>query len=1156
MFTLKKTTMLLLLIITLLPVSRIQVVANEKSSSTDIAYFEFASGGKKANMTAEMGDASTPVIVEQDGREGWQLTKTDNYLSNNVTINLDLASNFAYDVNDGSTFEIEIDYFDGVQRWAFSLVYAAQDRPNRYAGVVRREAGTKGEKNEVEMWRTATFRIQDAKFDNSLDKVDFQITANVQNGNHDITTSTPNGYGEESLFGPNYAQYYLNNQNRVATIDPVIIGAVRVRKLPNKNPFNLKVTMDSVSNHLFDEETAKFHFDMKNLFANSYDLNAEYVIYDANNRVISTKTDAVTIGANEEKKFTVDLGEVPFGLLRMESKFRADGVENVTVTNFSKSREAKIQNEKIGTNVHFEGSDRYKNNISEIVNLISRAGYSTIRDCTRWTEFEPSNNNYRLPPMVKEGMEETAKKGIDYLCITTDNNDAINTESVFPPKQEQNLNEFKDFVSYVTKTFEGRLDGIEFYNEFNIQYPTATVQEQLGLLKATYEGVKAVNPDVKVLGFDSAGLSLRDMRRMFEAGGLDYMDGVSYHPYYHSRGPELAKVFANAQAVEALLEEFGKPEAEIWITENGWTTWLDNMITEVDQAEYHVATILQMSAFDLIDKYYFYEFADSGISEWRMNCLFGTVNAVYDEVPYSAKPAYPAISNANYQLGGTEFVEALGGLSTAASDFIYKYKRSNADGKGNDMVILWTTDERKEMGLDLGCDKVTMYDFYGNESELYGIDGKYSFAASYQPIYLVGEFDNFKQCEPMIQTDGLIKKGASNDTVKQTIRMPNSDDATIVLEGSTYFETEELPTFANGSAIFSAKTPNEQFFNKSIQYRIEKDGKIYYHGNISVESAETFSVIVDHVVNRGNLDHWQLLVDVTNNRNSTAISGIVRVNQPLEFAEVLQDLTFSDLKPQETKHFEVFLPTIVSKEMRNFNMDAILSTGERITIEKKLFFTVAKNKGLQVPTIDGVASSGEYDPKTWFTITSIDGGSNYMTLYDSGQVWKGTDDLSAKMNVAYNKDYLYVFIEVTDDVFRNQNADQKIWNGDSIQLGISDESQKTGSNYCEMSIGLGVNGPQVYRNLTNNQKMVGLVENLNIQILRNGNKTSYELALPWSEVLADPALASAGYRPRFAVLINEDDGLGRNSYMEYSQTLGAIGTYKETGYFSELYLED
>lgn len=1151
MMKLLKKGMLFLLAMSLMPCAD----SFAQPQTEAVAQYTFAASPERAHLAAEMADNSEPAIVERDGRQGWQLSNTQG-TTESATIVCNLESSFAHDVSDGSTYEIEIDYYDA-DRAVFSLVYSAQDRSDRFAGsITTGGVGSKEVLGDVKMWRTAVFRIQDAKFDDSCYGGDFCISVNILNSNHGITASTPNGYGPDNGYGPNYSSYYIDTYGRVSTLDPVVIGAVRVKKLAEKNPFAVQVTMDSTSNTLFDEEPAVFHYQMENRFAQGYDLQADYTVTDEDGRVVLTKSETVSIGASEETKaFTVDLGQVPYGLFRLQSVFTSDGVRNETVTEFSHSREAVVANPRVGTNVHFEGSNMYKNDQPKMVELIQKAGISSIRDSARWRMFEPSKGQYVVPEMVQEGMDLAQQAGLDSLPIVSDANTAVYGEDSDPPVTDEDLEGFRQFAKFVAETYRGKAEAVESYNEYNIHHPTNTPEEFVKLMKATYEGVKEAAPEMKVIGIDSAGLSLRDMREIFDAGGLGYMDGVSYHPYYHSRGPESSGVISNGLAVRELLKEYGREDAEIWITENGWPTWLGNPITESDQAVFHVTTILENAAWQLFDKYYFYEFSNSGIQPEYMESFFGMVRSVYDEVPYSARPAYVGVCNANYQLGGTEFVDALGGLSTTANDFVYRFKRDNSDGKGEYLIAVWTISDRSEIGMNLGTESARMYDFYGNESELYSIDGKFSIAACDKPVYLVGDFLSFEACEAPISTNGLVLNGASNDTVKQTIQMPGGDGAVIVPEGSTFFAAEDRTAFIGDQAIYTVQTPPERFFNQCAQYRIEKEGKIYYHGNIKIESAETVTVKVDHVTNGEDVNHWKLMVDVTNNRNSTAVDGYILIRQPEAFSSVMPRLSISGLQPQQTQTYELFLPEIVTKEMRDFRMEVGLSTGETLDISEKMFFTVVPYAGFQAPVIDGQISPGEYSDETWLDISGGANGEN-VKLLDSATFYKGENDLSAKANMKYDKDHLYLFIEVTDDVFCNNNSDSMSWSGDSIQLGIADASVVSGSNYCELTIALTPNGPEVYRNLTNNAKSIGMVDRIELQIVREGNKTKYEMALPWTEVLTEPALATAGYRPKFAILINEDDGLGRNSYLEYSQVLGAIGTDKNVLYFSDLYLMD
>ena len=99
------------------------------------AYYNFVSGGESSQIIAEMMNKYDPNVVTKEGREGWQLDNSQG-TTEAATINCNIDPSFAYDVSDGSVFEIEIDYFD-TGKAVFSLVYAAQDRSDRFAGSVK-----------------------------------------------------------------------------------------------------------------------------------------------------------------------------------------------------------------------------------------------------------------------------------------------------------------------------------------------------------------------------------------------------------------------------------------------------------------------------------------------------------------------------------------------------------------------------------------------------------------------------------------------------------------------------------------------------------------------------------------------------------------------------------------------------------------------------------------------------------------------------------------------------------------------------------------------------------------------------------------------------------------------------------------------------------
>ncbi|MCI5970367.1 MAG: hypothetical protein MRZ29_04345 [Oscillospiraceae bacterium] len=68
----------------------------------------------------------------------------------------------------------------------------------------------------------------------------------------------------------------------------------------------------------------------------------------------------------------------------------------------------------------------------------------------------------------------------------------------------------------------------------------------------------------------------------------------------------------------------------------------------------------------------------------------------------------------------------------------YRYKQSG----GGDIAILWSAKEDGEdVSVSLGCSKITVYDEYGNASEMASENGIYSFRLNQSTIYLTGDFN-------------------------------------------------------------------------------------------------------------------------------------------------------------------------------------------------------------------------------------------------------------------------------------------------------------------------------------------------------------------------------------------------------------------------------
>lgn len=1101
------------------------------------AYAEFSRVSETRLMEVSLENKKEPTVVEKYERAGWSLSGAS---SGDSTINIFLDESYT-NSSDDYVYEVEIDYlYDGLMN--FVVAYNSKRLRNTYLGDVQTSAGEMEVLSPVSEWRTAKFKIYDANFNDKKEFPDIKISTNWKYDQHGITKDTDTPYGTK------YPAYYLDTLI-FNTIDPAIIGGVRIKKTGKTNPFSGDIKTARVSNSLFDTEEAKFDILLENKGNRNYDLNAKYEVIDKDENIYATIEETISIGANEEKELSVKFDKMIYGTNMFRATYSCDGVEFVKEVPFSYNKDAsKRKNLKYGTNVHFSGNDRYYANQESAVELIDKAGYGTVRDIMRIPFFRTGVfGEFKEHAPSMDFINKFVEKGIDVLPIIHDSD----TGKVVDPNLIEEMRLFSGWNAEIAESANSY--AVEAPNEYHWIYPTVNAEEYVGLIKPMYEGIKEKAPELKFMGMNAAGLNIQTFKEIFELGGLDYMDGVSYHPYHQSRSPETGSVFTRGKSVTELMASYTDEPKENWVTEIGWPIWLGNPITEEESAAYFARTILGNEGLKTFDRIYHYQFADSGYNRKNKEHYFGIVKNDYADIPHEAYLCYPAVCMANYMVYDTEFVgDITGRAEENAENYVYRFKRNNSDGKGKDMIAAWTVHARYEQGIDLGTDKVYLYDMYGNETELYGIDGKFSFMLTETPIYIVGDFNSFKSCVPPIKVDDHTFNGAINDMVTHTISASSINGAKIVNEGKDFFEVVSSADFENGSGSVQIKTPSNQFFGERFDYRIEKDGKTYYRGSIKIDMSDTVTMdVTNSLSSNTSSNRWRLDISLTNNRNSADLNGVIKVNSPTSYAKYISDIKVSDVKPRETRIYTVFLPKVVSKEMQKFSMTLNMDNGEVKKFDKSLFFTPVprtENK----PVIDGIYAKGEYDSDAWFDILPGDGNES-VYIISKEEPYMGADDLSAKASMVYDDENLYVFVEMTDDIHFNDQLAPMVWDGDGIQLGIADEGTMSGT-YNELSIGKCAEGDVIYRHGTNNTKSVGLVENCEIKIVREGNKTRYEMRLPWEEILKNPDKVKAGYKPRFALLLNEDDGPVRSLYIEYSQELGAVGTHKNVSFFTDAVL--
>lgn len=129
------------------------------------------------------------------------------------------------------------------------------------------------------------------------------------------------------------------------------------------------------------------------------------------------------------------------------------------------------------------------------------------------------------------------------------------------------------------------------------------------------------------------------------------------------------------------------------------------------------------------------------------------------------------------------------------------------------------------------------------------------------------------------------------------------------------------------------------------------------------------------------------------------------------------------------------------------------------------------------------------------------GQAGHKQALDPGK-WHGADDLSARIWTAWDDSNFYVLAKVTDDFFHQTAQGGDLWQGDSLQFALDAlhiGARGPGDVY-EIGLALTPKGPQVFSWLAPAGRKTGFVKGARLIVKRDGRVTSYQAAIPVSEL--------------------------------------------------------
>ena len=139
----------------------------------------------------------------------------------------------------------------------------------------------------------------------------------------------------------------------------------------------------------------------------------------------------------------------------------------------------------------------------------------------------------------------------------------------------------------------------------------------------------------------------------------------------------------------------------------------------------------------------------------------------------------------------------------------------------------------------------------------------------------------------------------------------------------------------------------------------------------------------------------------------------------------------------------------------------------------------------------------------------------------------------------WDRKALYVLVEVADDKHVQTHHGSEVWQSDNIQLALDPAlaswralQEGRPAEYAEIGLSRTDLGDEAYRWLWQESAQPSLT----FVSQRVGNTTTYEASIPWKELNATPP--QPGDVSGFALLVNEDDGDGRDGWLQLYDGIG------------------
>jgi len=827
--------------------------------------------------------------------------------------------------------------------------------------------------------------------------------------------------------------------------------------------------------------------------------SVDWVLTDDSGQPVDNGSSALTNGSG-----SFSLAKLPYGYYNLE--LTTAGPEPITRTTSLAILTA--QNDKAQAGSRFGVSWHASELTDDQLATMDKLGVGEVRFDVSWGSVEKTKGVYAIPDSIQQRFDDLVEMGLRPLVILDYRNSLYDDGKT--PSTTEGIAAFAAYGAFVAEHF-GTAADYEVYNEFNgtgfndgLCGTTADCYFQL--LKPTYQAIHQVVGDATVVGPVLAGIDTDWLKRLFELGGLDYLDAVSVHTYAGTSAPE-GITSPQISATEKLIKQYNDGESKpLWLTETGWSTNTTG-VTEDQHADFLVRDMV-LNAEAGLDREYWYDLVEDGPDATNREHRFGLIRNVNSGLTTAApKPSYVTYSVLTRELAGYQPVK-LETLATGAYEGIF------ANKAGKQVRVLWATSAQAVDVTTTG--KITVTDRFGSATSENPADGSLQLDLTEHPIYLSGAVSDVAVPASATYLADITKVAPAGEAMDVTVKVDHRGQ-TDVDPGTVTFATADgaqkvlVPSVAGRlkKATLSIPTSTETG-SREVLINVSIGGKMVARisGQVTIVDNQA-TVTFDPQFNG---DAAEPVITVTNHSDSTDLTvkkavatigsekAVVKKKIPVPAGgsvDVPIAATDTQLwQPYQVKTAVTFADGVVRK-----------ATGPTA------FAPVYP---------DGTAAPPEADLRSQGTVVDL-------TPEGIG----GSADLSGSMWVSSGTDTVTLHAVVTDDQQHSADDPALLWNDDSVQFAFAPLGATASTGRSEFGAALQGDGSTAVYDFSGSE---GVVTEADAQIARDdqSHTTTYAITLPKDRI----GLGADDAGVDFSFLVNDNDGNSRAGYLQWASGIG------------------